>query len=108
MQEIVDEVLKIEETATRIIQEAKEKATRIRNEAEIKASDEIKQAKEKAHTIILDAVAHAKEEADITYKKAITDIEEKNKNFLADNEHKFDHLTEKIIKQIIVPEFERE
>jgi vacuolar-type H+-ATPase subunit E/Vma4 len=108
MQEIVNEVLKTEEQAARIVQEAREKASIIKSSVESEINDILKKAKEKAQHIILEEITKARTDSELEYKNAIKEVEEKNKDFLMHNETKFDGIVGKIIQITSSPEFDRE
>jgi vacuolar-type H+-ATPase subunit H len=107
MQEIVDEVLKTEESAAKVVQEAREEASRLKTESEAEISESIKNARMTAQRLILDEVAHARENAEAEYKKAIKKIEENNAVFLDENEKKLASIVDKIITILINPEYEK-
>jgi vacuolar-type H+-ATPase subunit E/Vma4 len=100
MKEIVDEVLKTEEEAARIVQEARDKASQMKSSLEAETSEIVKKAKEDAQHIILDAVAKARTDADADYRNAMTEVDAENKKFMEKNEGKIGRLVDRIIELV--------
>ncbi|MBN2441951.1 MAG: hypothetical protein JXJ04_11410 [Spirochaetales bacterium] len=108
MNEIVDDVLKVEEEAEHIVREAREQAQKEKNALEIELTGKLKQAKEDAQNLIQEAISRAKEETNKEYKDIIEKAEEDNRKFLKENSKKVDEIVENIVNLIITPEYNRE
>jgi vacuolar-type H+-ATPase subunit H len=108
MQEIVDEVLKTEDRASKIVAEAREKAAQIKSTTDLKTGESIKKAKEEAQHILLEEAAQAREAAHSEYKRAMEEVQQKNGNYLDANKAVFEKLADKIIELTKNPIFTKE
>ena len=108
MQEIVDDVLKAEEQAEAVIQQAREKAQHLQNSVENTLSDKLKKAREDAQNRIRETVELSKARADKKYREVLEKAEEDNKEFLKENSDKVNRIIDDIVKLIITPEYKRE
>ena len=108
MQRIIDEVLKAEQNAEKIIQETRKSAADLKSRIENENNLRISNAHEDAQKRVRDAIAGAKEEAAEKYKLAIKQIEEKNVSFMKTNRKNMHTTVNEIVKLIITPEYERE
>ena len=108
MQEIVDEVLKVEAGAEKAIGEANEKAASIKQQAEHEGIERINAARIEAQQLIKDKVAAAKDRAGLEYKKATDDALAKSLEFVQQNRKTVDLIVDKIVNSIITPELERD
>lgn len=108
MNEIVDEVIKAEQEAEKIVDQAREQVQEERNTLELELNERLKQAKEAAQKLMQETIARAKKEAQQEYSDIITKAEEENKVFLQENADKVDKIIENIVHLIITPEYNRE
>jgi vacuolar-type H+-ATPase subunit H len=108
MQEIVDEVIKTEEQATRIVGQAREKAAQIKNSVEMELNEGIKKAKEDAQNLLLEAMVVVRKEADAAYENAMKETEKTNRDFMTGNESKFENIIDKIIELTKSPDYDRD
>jgi vacuolar-type H+-ATPase subunit H len=108
MQNVVDEVLKVEAEAEKIVDLAKEKAHTIKQQIESEVNMHIAQAREQAKEIIQKKIAQAKKKALDEYNKALADAEAKSEEFWEKNQDKVDVVVDKLVDFLVTPEFERE
>ena len=107
MNDIVDEVLKAEKEAEAIVAKAQEEAARLKSNIEMEISQKIKIAKQEAQAIIQKTVADTREAVQENYATAIKAAEEKNRDFLTQNQGQIDQITKNIISLIMTPEYRR-
>ena len=109
MQKIVlDEIIKAEEDAEKIVQQAREKVSEIIANAESEYNKAISAAKEESHKKIQDSVTDAKQKAEIDLAKAIKEAEDKNSAFLEKSYEQADKVADSIVDMLVKPEYERE
>lgn len=108
MQDVVDEVLKAEAKAEKIITQAKEKAQIIKQQIEQEVSQRINDARLESQKLIQNKVSKAKEQASRKHQKAVELAEAESKEFWEQNLDNIDLVIEKIVQFILIPEFERD
>jgi len=108
MQDIVDEVLKAEAGAEKIVAQAKEKAHTIKQQIETEINERITQAREQAKELIQNKIAETKEKTLQEYNRALADAELQSAKFWEQNQDKVDVVVEKLADFLVIPEFERE
>ena len=108
MQKIIDEVLKAEQNAEKIIQEARGSATEMKNRIEIENNQRITSAREEEQKLLHEAVATAKKDAEESHRLAMKQIEEKNAGFMIKNKKYIDMTINKIVNLLITPEYKKE
>lgn len=79
MEEIVEEILKKEEEAEKIVEDAKERAQKIAREGDARASSINEEAKTKAHDAYTKKVSAAEKEAKSRYENALAEIGKEKK-----------------------------
>ncbi len=108
MQQIIDEVLKAEKNAEKIIQEARRSVTELKKRIESENSQKISMTQNEAQKLVQNSIAKAKIEAEEAYKLAMKQIEEKNADFMNNIEKNFDITIDTIMNLITTPEYTRE
>ncbi|MBN1797452.1 MAG: hypothetical protein JW822_02675 [Spirochaetales bacterium] len=108
MQNVVDEVLKAEAEAEKIVAQAKDKAQTIKQQAESEINKHITQAREQAKELFQERIAEAKKKALQEYKRALAAAEAQSAKFWEQNQDKVNLVVEKIVDFVVTPEFERE
>lgn len=108
MQQIIDEVLKAEKNADKIIQETRRSVTELKKRIESENSQKISMAQNEAQKLVQNSIAMAKIEAEEAYKLAMKQIEEKNADFMNTIEKNYDITIDTIMNLITSPEYTRE
>ena len=108
MQGIIDEVLRTEEKARKIVQEAKRKESELRSALETEINGKINDAKREAQKLMQNGFAEAEEKTRVEFKQAIQESEKKNHEFLNGSENHFDEIASRIVSVIVTPEHSRE
>ena len=107
MQEIVDQVLKVEEKAKKIIQQAHEQAAAIKTAVESELSEKVKNSRLQAQQLIRDEIAEAKDKAQREYAEALDRVKKENIDFLAQHNRELETVVKKITALVITPEHKR-
>ena len=108
MQEIINQVLEVEESAKRIIQQAHEQAAVIKAAAESELSEKIKNSRLQAQQFIRNETAGAKEEAQREYQEIIDRVKKENTDFPDKHNKSFMAVVKKITALLMTPEYKRE
>jgi vacuolar-type H+-ATPase subunit H len=108
MNEIVDEVLKAEQEAEKLVENAREQIQKKRNGLETELADRLKKARDAAQEMIQETITRAKEETQKEYSDIMMKAEAENREFLEKNASKVDKIIENIVHLIITPEYNRE
>jgi vacuolar-type H+-ATPase subunit H len=108
MQDVVDEVLKAEAEAEKIVAQAKDKVQTIKQQIEAEINKRIAQTREQAKEIIQERITETRQKALQEYNKALADAETKSEKFWEQNQDKVDVVVDKLVDFLVTPEFERE
>jgi vacuolar-type H+-ATPase subunit H len=108
MQEIMDDIIKVEAEAEKILQEAREKAGKIKSAAEEKAHTTLGEAKEAAQKLIHDLTGKARTEAENEYEEVVSRAKKESARFLETNSERVETMVKDIVTLIITPEYSRE
>ncbi len=108
MNDIVDEVLKVEDEAKELIQEALKNAALKKSALENEVSQKIKDAREQAQKLIHDSADAAREKADLEYKQAIQRAEKENTDFMNRNKSRIETIVNQVTDLVITPEYKKE
>ena len=108
MQKIVlEEIIKAEKEAEKIVQQAREEAIEIVAKADAEYNQAITLAKEETHKKIQDSVASAKQKAGEALAKAVKDAETENSVFLEKSYAQTDKVAKNILDMLLKPEYEQ-
>jgi vacuolar-type H+-ATPase subunit H len=97
MEEVVEEILKKEAEAEKIVEEAKNRAQEIAREGDQKASSINEEGKKKSHETYTRKVSEAEKDARVRYEKALQEIEEEKNSLFARKENHIDEAALEII-----------
>jgi vacuolar-type H+-ATPase subunit H len=107
MKEILQEVLKAEEEAEKIIRDANETVIKQRSTTETKANETIKKAKARAQEILQEQVQKARHEASEEKERVFEDITRQIGNFGFEQEEKIKGVIKEISSLILTPDLPR-
>ena len=108
MQEMMDEIIKAEAEAEKIVKQAGEQAHQLRDSVEKEISEALKKAKEDAQNLIHEKTEQTRRETEKEYKEAVHKAEKENREFLNRHAENVHHIIQAIVKLIITPEYDRE
>jgi vacuolar-type H+-ATPase subunit H len=109
MQKVVlDEIIKAEKDAEKIVEDARTKAAEIVSIAEADYNRAIIEAKESAQKRVQDSAIAAKAKAEEDFAKAVKQTEEENTAFLEKSYAKTEEIANRITEMLLRPEYERE
>ena len=108
MEKIVTDILKAEETAKKVVEEAREQAEKLKNQVELEVTDKLKSAREQAQAYIKEGVLKAREEADNSYQNMVKSAETDNAAFIKEHSTGIDALVQQVAALVTAPEFDRE
>jgi len=106
MQEIVEQVLKTEAQAEKILQDARRQAAELKTRLESEIAQSIKQARLKSQKYVQEQVQKAQEQAAENRIRALQTTEEESRHLLEDV--KLDSLVEEVALFVIKPEFRKD
>ena len=107
MQEMLDDVLKAEETGEKIVNDAREEAARMRSNLESQLSAALKNAREESQTIIHKAVQDARKEASRLFEEAVQKAQAASEEFSVLHQEQLDRIVKEVVRLIAVPEYKR-
>jgi vacuolar-type H+-ATPase subunit H len=107
MQEIIDEVLKVEEEANGVVSKAQETALQMKTDADNELNNRIKDAREESRQSISREVEKARAAADSEYREAIDRANREKDKFLGENRDRIKEIVGEIADLIITPEYDR-
>jgi vacuolar-type H+-ATPase subunit H len=108
MQEIVEQVLKTEEEAEKILQEARRKAAELKTRGENEVSLKIKQARQEAQQKVQEAVLAAQQQAEESRRQTLEEAEAESRHLLAEGTDKLASLVEEVAAFVVKPEFRKD
>jgi vacuolar-type H+-ATPase subunit H len=108
MQEIIEEIIRAEKKAEKLIQEARDRQREQSMTVEREVHEKIQQARSASQKRILDGAAKDREKAKEDHKEAIIRMKKEDKEFSRESEKKLKGTIEKIVKLLITPEFEKD
>jgi vacuolar-type H+-ATPase subunit H len=106
MQEIVEQVLKTEAQAEKILQDARRQAAELKTQLENEIAQSIKQARLESQKQVQEQVRKAQEQAAENRTRALRTAEEESRHLLEDV--KVDSLVEEVTLFVIKPEFRKD
>ncbi len=107
MQDIVDEVLRAEAEAKRIVEEARKTASQLRDGVEHESRSELEQARLEAQQQVEEQVRSAQEAIAARYAQSIEGVEHEGARFMEDHAAKIDTLVDEIVEFLSTPEYKR-
>jgi vacuolar-type H+-ATPase subunit H len=108
MEEVVEEILKKEAEAEKIVEEAKKRAQEIAREGDQKASSINEQAKKKSHEAYTRKVNEAEKDARARYEKALQEIEGEKNSLVARKKGHVDEAASEIIGHLFSSDLPQE
>jgi hypothetical protein len=108
MQEVIDELLKAEAEAQKIIAAAQEEARIIKTQVDTEFSQKLNDEREAARRAVREQVEQAGAELSAAHTAALREAREKNEARLREAEAGIERLTDEVIRLVVVPEYEKE
>lgn len=108
MQEIVEQVLKTEEQAEKILQEARKQAAELKTRLESEISQSIKKARAGAQRRVQESILAAQQQAEESRRKALKEAEAESVHFMESGKDKLDSLIEEVAVFVTKPEFRKD
>ena len=108
MKKIIEEVLQTEKEVSIVLDQARNKASEIRQSVEKEISEKMSDAKQKAREIIQTTVEEAKKEAEHIREEKLKQANQEKDTLLNNNTDTMDNLVDNICNIILTTEYEKE
>lgn len=105
MEQILDEILKAEAEAEKIIQDSRESAQELVRKGEEKASEIVSRARNEAATLLREGIEEVKTRLQKQKNDTIAEVEKENELFLSSNGKRIEEVSEKILQLIAKREY---
>jgi vacuolar-type H+-ATPase subunit H len=108
MKKIIEEVLQAEEKVGIVLDQARNKASEIRQSVEKEISEKMSAAKQKAREIIQTTVENAKKEAEHIGEEKLKQADQEKDTLLNNNTDTMNNLVDNICNIILATEYEKD
>ena len=108
MKKIIEEVLQAEKKVNVILEQARNKASEIRQSVEKEISEKMSDAKQQAREIIQTTVENAKKEAEHISEEKLKQADQEKNTLLNNNSDTMDNLVDNICNIILSTEYEKD
>ena len=108
MKKIIEEVLQTEERVSMVLEQARNKASEIKQSAEKEISDKMSDAKQKAREIIQTTVEEAKKEAERIREEKLNRAKREKETLLNENTDTINNLVDDICNIILATEYDED
>lgn len=105
MLEVITDIIKAEEEAKRIVEEANDEASRIRADIEHEEREAIDSARSEADRRYRERVANARTTAEEAYHEAIREQADKHRDFSRTHQDHIERAVDRIVETITTPAY---
>lgn len=107
MNRIVDDILKAEEDARRIIEEARKKAIQLKSEAQSEINESLDTARRHSQERLREGIELARKRAKKEYESAVGDAQAVAQKFVEGNKNRIEEVAQQIVEFVITPEHKK-
>ncbi len=107
MSDILDEVLKAEEAADRVLSQARTEAAELKRAASEEASEAQERAREEARKLVETRVETARAEAQRRWERTVREAETAEHEFMLANRRGLERIADEIVAFVVTPEHRR-
>jgi len=108
MKKIIEEVLQTENKVSLVIEQARNKASGIKQSVEKEISEKMSDAKQEAREIIQTTIENAKKEAEHISEEILKQADQEKDTLLNNNSGAMDNLVDNICNIILSTEYEKD
>lgn len=107
VKKIIDDIIKAEEEAQRIVDEARDEARRLKSAADAEINTKIDTARMQNQQRLREHVETARREAKEDYDRDVSDAQDISQRYIEDNRKKINSVVEQIVELVITPYFKK-